>query len=214
MATAMAPPARGHQAAETTATTMNTTTNSSPVVRPSIAGKRSVESPSMDTVVGLGSNLGDRSRSLSGAAHEIAELGQVTAVSPLYETDAVGPPGPPFLNAALRLEWDGSARALLGALIEIEHRFGRVRRERWGPRTLDLDVLWIHGTSLAEPDLVVPHPRLRGRRFALAPLLDVAPDARHPTTGEALSAWLAELPGGGIRHVAEAGWVAAPLAAI
>jgi 2-amino-4-hydroxy-6-hydroxymethyldihydropteridine diphosphokinase len=168
----------------------------------------------MDAVVGLGSNLGDRSRALSFAAHAIARLGRVAAASPLYETDAVGAPGPAYLNAAVRVEWEDSARALLAALIAIEQRFGRVRRERWGPRTLDLDVLWIHGTTIAEPDLVVPHPRLSERRFALAPLLDVAPDARHPVTREALSEWLLRLPGGGVRHVAEPAWADAALARI
>jgi 2-amino-4-hydroxy-6-hydroxymethyldihydropteridine diphosphokinase len=162
-----------------------------------------------DAVVGLGSNLGDRLAALRGAVRAIREIAPPTALSPLYETDAVGAPGPAYLNAAVRLEWDGSPQALLAALLSIEERFGRVRRERFGPRTLDLDVLWIAGASLVEPDLVVPHPRLFERRFALEPLLDVAPDARHPSTGEALSTRLELLALGGVRRVADAGWVEA-----
>ena len=166
----------------------------------------------MDVVVGLGSNLGAREATLTAAVADLGQLGSALRVSALYETDPVGPPQPSYLNAAVRLEVPGEPRVLLASLLDVERRYGRVRREKWGPRTLDLDILWIDGVSLTDPDLVVPHAALRERRFALAPLLDVAPEARHPVTGEALGDWLRALPEVGIRLVAGAGWARAKAA--
>jgi 2-amino-4-hydroxy-6-hydroxymethyldihydropteridine diphosphokinase len=205
-ATAMAPPNRGHHGAETTATTMKTTTKSSPPVRPSIDGERSLSSSPMDAVVGLGSNLGDRRATLVSAASETGRIGTLTGVSALYETDPVGPPQPAYLNAAVRLLFDGSALELFQGLLVIEQRLGRIRRERWGPRTIDLDLLFIDGKAVEDDDLVVPHARLGERRFALAPLLDVFPDARHPKTGEPLRAWLDVLPEQGVQRIESGEW--------
>lgn len=160
----------------------------------------------VDVVIGLGSNLGDRREAFRFAVRGLADRAAVTRASALYETDAVGAPGPAFLNAAVLATWAGTPRDVLDGLLDIERRFGRVRRERWGPRTLDLDLLWIRDRSVAERELTVPHARLRERRFALAPLLDVAPDARDPASGEALSSWLAALPGTGVRRIGEADW--------
>jgi 2-amino-4-hydroxy-6-hydroxymethyldihydropteridine diphosphokinase len=138
-------------------------------------------------VIGLGANLGDRLTTLRGAARaigEAAQVGRLVGGSRIFETAPVGgPPQPPFLNAAVLVEAEDAPLALLEDLLAIEARFGRVRRERWGPRTLDLDLLWIAGTTVNDARLVVPHPRLTERAFALLPLLDVAPDARDPTTG-------------------------------
>jgi 2-amino-4-hydroxy-6-hydroxymethyldihydropteridine diphosphokinase len=130
----------------------------------------------MDAVVALGSNLGSREALLRLAewALDAAPRVSVGARSRLYRTDPVGPPQPDYLNAALALTTDASPRALLETLLAVEARLGRVRGERWGPRTLDLDLL-VCGRRVDEPDLTVPHPRLRERAFALAPLLDVAP---------------------------------------
>jgi 2-amino-4-hydroxy-6-hydroxymethyldihydropteridine diphosphokinase len=139
----------------------------------------------MDCVIGLGSNLGDRRQTLRLAVKTLRSTGAVTAVSCLYESEAVGPPQPPFLNAAVRLRSSTTPDELLGRLKHIEDSFGRQRLERWGARTLDLDVLWIAGLCVASPHLTVPHPHLAERAFALRPLLDVAPDATHPTTGVA-----------------------------
>src|SRR5262245_31986820 len=144
----------------------------------------------MDVVVGLGGNLGDRETTLASAVSEVAAHGTILAVSALYETAPVGPPQPAYLNAATRMETPLSPRTLLESLLAIERRHGRERAEKWGPRTLDLDILWILGAVVDEGDLIVPHPRLRERRFALVPLLDVAPDARHPATGEPLRDWV------------------------
>ena len=105
----------------------------------------------------------------------------VRARSRVYETAPVGgPPQPSFLNAAIYAECILSPVALLDELLAIEAALGRVRAAetvRFGPRTIDLDILWIEGVTLDEPRLVVPHPRLALRAFALVPLLEVAPDA-------------------------------------
>jgi 2-amino-4-hydroxy-6-hydroxymethyldihydropteridine diphosphokinase len=138
--------------------------------------------PSLDAVVGLGSNLGDRRSTLAGAVRSLSNLGRVRSVSELYESKAVGPPQPDFLNAAVRLETNLDPARLLAGLLDIERAAGRVRRERWGPRVLDLDLLWVRGLALESPGLTVPHPELIRRAFALLPLLDVAPDALDPRT--------------------------------
>ena len=113
---------------------------------------------------------------------------RVVARSRVYETAPVGgPPQPSFLNAAVAVECTLSLLALLEELLRIEVSLGRVRGDdevRFGPRTLDLDVLWADGAILDEPHLTVPHPRLAGRAFALLPLLEVAPGASDPRTGE------------------------------
>jgi 2-amino-4-hydroxy-6-hydroxymethyldihydropteridine diphosphokinase len=140
-------------------------------------------------VVGLGANLGDRLATLREAARAVGALavdGRALASSRVYETAPVGgPEQPAFLNAAVLIDYGGAPVALLDALLAIEARFGRVRGERWGPRTLDLDVLWIDGLAVNDPRLVVPHPRLAERAFAVRPLLDVAPGARDPVSGAA-----------------------------
>jgi 2-amino-4-hydroxy-6-hydroxymethyldihydropteridine diphosphokinase len=139
-------------------------------------------------VVGIGSNLGDRLRTMRAAVCALAAVTKVKRLSPVYETAAVGgPPQGAYLNAAALLAWDGQPLALLDALEQIEVSLGRVRGERWGPRTVDLDVLWIEGMVLDHRRLVVPHPRLAERAFALRPLLDVVPGAIDPRTGAPFS---------------------------
>jgi 2-amino-4-hydroxy-6-hydroxymethyldihydropteridine diphosphokinase len=135
-------------------------------------------------VVGLGSNLGDRRAMLDRAMRELARIARVEAASHVYETAPVGPPQGRFFNAAALIAFAGTPEELLDALLAIERRLGRVRGERWGPRTIDLDVLWIDGVAVASERLTVPHPRLHERAFALAPLLEVRPDARDPATGD------------------------------
>ncbi len=127
--------------------------------------------------VGLGSNMGDRRAHLTAALEGLANLGTVVGGSPIYETEPVGPADQgPFENAVICLETELSPRSLLDGLLKIESDAGRERRERWGPRTLDLDVLWYDGIVVDEPGLSVPHPRVRERRFVLAPLVYLAPD--------------------------------------
>lgn len=126
--------------------------------------------------LGLGSNLGDRERLLGTAVDRLVAVG-LTRVSPFYETEPVGGPEQgPYLNCVAELDTDLSARQLLAVCRRLEAAAERVRDERWGPRTLDVDVLWVDGEEVDEPDLVVPHPRMRQRRFVLAPLRDLAPD--------------------------------------
>ncbi len=136
-------------------------------------------------VIGFGANLGDRLAALRAALAEVARVARVERTSHVYATAPVGPPQPEYLNAAALVAWEGTAEALLEALLGIEGKLGRVRGERFGPRTLDLDVLWIDGVAQATERLVVPHPRLKERAFALVPLLEIAPDATDPRTGEA-----------------------------
>ena len=138
----------------------------------------------LDSVVGLGANLGSPDVTLAWALGELRAVGEIVAISALYRTVPVGgPPQPDFLNAAVRLSFRGSAPGLLLHLREIERGAGRRRRERWGPRTLDLDILWIKDLRLCTPRLEVPHPRLRQRAFALRPLVDVAREATDPADG-------------------------------
>ena len=126
--------------------------------------------------LGLGSNLGDRSALLDAAVDRLTAVGLV-GVSPRYETDPVGGPEQgAFLNVVVELDTDLSARQLLAVCGRLEQAADRVRIERWGPRTLDVDVLWVDGVDLDDPDLVVPHPRMWERRFVLAPLRNLAPD--------------------------------------
>lgn len=165
-----------------------------------------------DCVLGLGSNLGDRRATLVAAVRELEALGRVVGVSALYETDPVGPPQPDYLNAAVRLHTATSPEALLAELLAIERRHGRVRRERWGPRCLDLDILWIVGSCVRMPELEVPHPELERRPFALLPLLDVAPGAAPPEGGPGYAALASRLDISGVRRLpgSEAGAWAEP----
>jgi 2-amino-4-hydroxy-6-hydroxymethyldihydropteridine diphosphokinase len=128
--------------------------------------------------IGLGSNLGDRRAHLKAAVEGLESHGDVVAVSPLYETAPVGGPEgqDPYLNLVVQLETDDSPRRLLERCCALETAAHRERTVRWGPRTLDADVLWVEGQEVAEPDLTVPHPRMWERRFVLAPLADLAPD--------------------------------------
>lgn len=154
-----------------------------------------------DAVIGLGSNVGDRLENLRAALRELAELGSLIGVSALYDTDPVGPPQARFLNAAVRLATSVEPRALLPELLAVEQRLGRERRERWGPRTLDLDMLWVGGFLCDDVGLTVPHPELRRRAFALVPLLDVAPDATDPRDGVAYARVSVELDLSAVREV-------------
>ena len=128
----------------------------------------------MRTFLSLGSNLGDRRVHLRNA---IDSLPDVIAVSPLYETDPVGGPHQgPYLNVVVEMDTDLEPMALLGLCHRIESAADRVRGERWGPRTLDVDIVWMEGVEMNDPILTIPHPHWRERRFVLAPLRDLAPD--------------------------------------
>jgi 2-amino-4-hydroxy-6-hydroxymethyldihydropteridine diphosphokinase len=146
--------------------------------------------------IGLGSNLGDRLANLRAAVERLAaDDVRVVACSPVYETAPQGPvpDQPAFLNAACAVETALAPRALLARLLEVERALGRVRDVPQGPRTVDLDLLLCGAALVDEPGLQVPHPRLAERAFVLRPLLDLAPDLRHPRTGAPLRERLAAL---------------------
>ena len=148
--------------------------------------------------LGLGSNLGDRQRYLARALAALvaARAVRVVAVSPFIETAPVGGPSGQgmYLNAAAHVETDLEPAALLAELKSIEHRLGRRDGPRWGARPIDLDILLYDDLVFETPDLVIPHPRLAERRFVLAPLAEIAPDARDPRSGLSVRDLLARLP--------------------
>jgi 2-amino-4-hydroxy-6-hydroxymethyldihydropteridine diphosphokinase len=137
--------------------------------------------------VGLGSNLGDREGAIRAALERLAALPNVAvaAVSRLRETDPVGVTDQPrFLNGAAAIDTTLSPRALLAALLDVERSLGRTREgARYGPRTIDLDLLLYGDEAVDEPGLRVPHPRLHERAFALEPLLDLDPHLAVPGRG-------------------------------
>lgn len=150
--------------------------------------------------VGLGSNLGDRWEELARAVRILASAGDVVAVSPVYETAPVGgPPGqPPYLNAVVELCTCDEPHALLERCRALEAAAGRVRAVRFGPRTLDADVLLVGDERVSEGDLEIPHPRMWERRFVVAPLADLAPEL---VGKDALAA-----SGGAVRRVGTLAW--------
>ena len=156
--------------------------------------------------VGLGSNLGDRLATLDAAvrALDADESTHVMAVSRVFETVPVGGPEQgPYLNAVAVLETDRDPHSLLGLLHAVESLLGRVRTERWGPRTADLDLLLYDGPPIEDPDLTVPHPRARERAFVLVPLCDADPFARFPDGQTAMEALARLGPQEGIVPVGE-----------
>jgi 2-amino-4-hydroxy-6-hydroxymethyldihydropteridine diphosphokinase len=176
--------------------------------------------PARRTVLALGSNLGDRLATLQGGVDAL--LGSpgpgspgggspglaLVALSPVYETVPVGgPPQPEYLNAVLIAETTLPASALLRRGQAVEAAFGRVRREVWGPRTLDVDVIVYGDVVSDDPELTLPHPRARERAFVLAPWLDADPDAEIPGQGrvaELLAAAVARNGGQpGVRRLAD-----------
>jgi 2-amino-4-hydroxy-6-hydroxymethyldihydropteridine diphosphokinase len=151
--------------------------------------------------LGLGSNLGDRLGNLRRAVDLLDGRGvRVLRSSRVYETDPVGGPDQPdYLNAVVEVEASGSARDLLEACLAVEDELGRVRGERWGPRTVDVDVLTFDGQTIDEPDLQVPHPRMHERAFVLIPLLELDADPPLPGGRRASDLRLGALALGGVR---------------
>lgn len=131
--------------------------------------------------ISLGSNMGDRLAILREAVRHLEGLGALVAVSPVYETAPVGPVDQaPFYNAVAVVDTGLDAAVVVARLLEIEADLGRVRGRRWGPRTIDLDLI-LHGRTVIEtPSVWVPHPRYQQRRFVIEPLLAAWPDARDP----------------------------------
>ena len=150
----------------------------------------------MKTYIGLGSNLGDREAQIRLALDELARLpvSRLVRASSLYDSEPIGDiEQPNFLNAVAELETELSARQLLWNLLLIERRLGRTRTRRWGPRTIDLDLLLYGQRVVDEPSLQVPHPELTRRSFVLVPMVELDALLVHPVTGETLTAHLTSL---------------------
>jgi 2-amino-4-hydroxy-6-hydroxymethyldihydropteridine diphosphokinase len=153
--------------------------------------------------IALGSNLGDSQAILDAALSAIAQTPGIAlqAQSNYYRTVAVGPPQPDYLNACALLKTALAPKTLLNALLEIEDRFGRVRRERWGARFLDLDLLMFDDLILHIPELQVPHPRLCDRAFVLVPLAEIAADWVEPLSGQSIASLAQAVDCSGVKKV-------------
>ncbi|MDY6806234.1 MAG: 2-amino-4-hydroxy-6-hydroxymethyldihydropteridine diphosphokinase [Cyanobacteriota bacterium] len=147
--------------------------------------------PSKKTTVAiaLGSNLGNSQATLELAIDLLDRAPGITVKtrSSWYETAPIGPSQPDYLNGCAILEVEREPHSLLGILLDIEREFGRVRLQRWGPRTLDLDLLLFGSLILETPELQIPHPRMRERAFVLVPLAEIAPEWIEPVSGEAIA---------------------------
>ncbi|MCD6518948.1 MAG: 2-amino-4-hydroxy-6-hydroxymethyldihydropteridine diphosphokinase [Anaerolineae bacterium] len=151
--------------------------------------------------LGLGANLGSRERNIHQAITKLEEKGnRVLSLSPLYETEPWGiKEQPRFLNAACLIETPYSPQALLKVLKTIEKEMGRVPTVRYGPRPIDLDILFYDMLCLCSSDLIIPHPGTLERATVLVPLADIAPHLKHPLTEQSISEHLAQLgPASGI----------------
>ena len=139
--------------------------------------------------IALGSNLGDSLTILKSAIETLNNTPEIAVKShsSWYQTAPVGPPQPDYINACAILEVTLEPQQLLAKLLEIELKFNRLRREKWGPRTLDLDLLLYDNLVLETPTLTLPHPRMTERAFVLVPLAEIAPDWVHPVTGSAIA---------------------------
>lgn len=145
--------------------------------------------------IGIGSNIGDRKGNCLQAVEFLAEAGRVIAVSSLYYTEPVGyGEQEDFINAVAALETDCSPTELLASCQAIEDRLGRRRSVRWGPRTADLDILLYGDLVMSRPELVIPHSSMATRKFVLAPLAEIAPEAMHPVLRKTAEQLLRELP--------------------
>ena len=160
-----------------------------------------------DAVLGLGSNVGERRVALAGAvdalrAHPDIEI---IAASPLYESEPWGMTSQQdFLNAAVRVATPLAPADLLAAILAIEFSLGRMRGKKWGPRSIDIDILVFGDEAIDVPGLTIPHPHLTERAFALAPLVDVMAEA--VVAGKSARQWLAQLAHKGLKKVSGPEW--------
>jgi 2-amino-4-hydroxy-6-hydroxymethyldihydropteridine diphosphokinase len=153
--------------------------------------------------LGLGTNLGNRAANLQAAVVRLAENLSVTAVSPIYETAPWGiTDQPDFLNMCLTAQTDLPPHELLKLLKNLEKEIGRVPGERWGPRLIDIDLLFYANQIIDTEKLMIPHPELPERAFVLRPLADVAADFVHPVLGESIAVLADRLDDEGVRPFA------------
>jgi 2-amino-4-hydroxy-6-hydroxymethyldihydropteridine diphosphokinase len=147
--------------------------------------------------IALGANLGDRARNIRRALAQLMETPEVsvTNIASMLENPAVGgpPDSPPFINSAAEVKTTLGSHALLRRLLEIEKNLGRIRREKWEPRPIDIDLLLFGDQIISSQELVVPHPLMHERRFVLQPLAEIAPEAVHPVLQMTISGLLENL---------------------
>lgn len=150
-----------------------------------------------DAYIGLGSNLGLREKNITAALNALQTTKEieVVAVSSLYETEAIGGPEdqPNYINAVAHVKTLLKPERLWAVCRNIEESLGRKRMIRWGPRTIDLDILCYDQEIRADPELILPHPMMHERRFVMEPLVEVAPDLMHPVLGRTARAILESL---------------------
>lgn len=153
--------------------------------------------------IALGSNVGDSHAILDNALKVIAHTPDIVlnAQSHYYQTVAIGPPQPDILNACALLSTRLAPHTLMRTLLDIERQFGRVRQLRWGPRSLDLDLLLFDDLILESPDLQIPHPRMHERAFVLVPLAEIAADWVEPISGKAIAELVQTVDCSGVRKI-------------
>jgi 2-amino-4-hydroxy-6-hydroxymethyldihydropteridine diphosphokinase len=144
--------------------------------------------------IGLGSNIGDKKANCLKAVELLQQFARVVRVSSLYITEAVGyKEQEDFINAVVAIETDQAPQDLLRSCHAIEDSMGRKRTVRWGPRTVDLDILLYGDEVVNQPDLIIPHPLMAARKFVLVPLVEIAPDVVHPVISKSAARLLADL---------------------
>ena len=144
--------------------------------------------------ISIGSNLGDRIENCITAVQEISSFANILALSSIYETEPVGKEDQPyFINCVIKIETELSPSRLLASLQSVEDKLGRRHEERWGPRVIDLDIIFYNDLVIETEELTIPHPRAHLRRFVLLPLSEIAPEKVHPVLKVTASNFLNEL---------------------